>query len=350
MKALVYSYAGRLQLGVLDRRLPQALLNFSDSVVVWAEGDTSSPTITNVLAGKVAEVAKRFPLLYNPDVIFFVTHSSSHTLFNLDWVNKPLIVFWADRWKGSWDLVVDFLQAVMRLDKLGGNIHYWAASKGGQSEIKEVTGKDALLIEGRVPDEVFLFPEEGLMNPPKRDIILWIGNQLEKRTIPQVWEALLKAFPDHFLVCVDPTLDKPPIQDRRVILFKGLNYLKLLRLIAQSKVVVAPYKRDIPYARKSNPIKYWEAVALNVPCVISNIEFSNVGCYRGVFDDDRTAVEFIVETTRKVLSGEIPPPFLDPETLHRFRVENWFSLQVARALKEVVECSQLSQFLDTALR
>lgn len=337
MKVLNYSYSERLKLGVLDTQFAKAMLNFADEIVIWAEGYKC--TVEHSILGKKAVAVDSFPLFYDPDIVFFLTHSSEHILFNLDWADKPKVVFWADKWAGTWKGAANFLKSVANLGEKVGNMHYWAVSKGAQEEIKEITGRDALLILGRVPDEVFLFPEEHLVKPqPKRNVILWAGNLVNKRTITAVWDALLKAFPDHFLVFADPTIEAPPVADRRAIVYKGLRHMKTLRLMGQSKVVVAPYKREIPYISVCNPVKYWEAVSLNIPVVATNAPPVGHGMLSKVCDNDNEAAEFVVETVRKVLKGDIPPPFSDPDELRKFRQENSFTEQIRRALQGVLKC------------
>lgn len=360
MKVLVVSYTKRLPHNVLDTRLVKSLLTLGLDVVVWGH-DRYKNIVSEIrnIGGRVAPVIDSPPYEEKFDLIFFVTSYLPSPLIVVDWLKVPIVYFGVDAWGKSdrWETMKYFVSSLGELYKKGFPLEFWAVSEGVAQDIKDLVQSDVpvTVIKGRVPDEVFLVPEELCVSPtrPRRNIILWIGHNMKDRTYKLVWTTILSQFSDRFLTIVD---DDPyiPSADRRVVPYINLNHLSSLRLIYQSEVVVAPYTHG-HYHIYQNPIKYWECLSLNTPFVVTNVEMlkGDSKCLCLMTENEETATQFVVSSIKKILTKEVNPPFTDPQTLHKWRRENWFTRLVALNIKGVLEKwnleipSQLSRFLDT---
>lgn len=360
MKVLVVGYTKRFTYNVLEVRLVKSLLSLGFDVVVWGH-DRDKKIISEIsnIGGRIAPVVDYPPFEEKFDVVFYVSSYLTSPPLNASWLDKPLIYFGVDAWGKTdmWETMKSLVSYFGKLWKGGFPVEFWAVSDGVAEDIKDLTQEDVpvTVIKGRVPDEVFLVPEDYCVSPirPRRNMITWIGNLMEKRTYKTVWSSILSEFKDKFLTIVDP---QPyfPSNDRRIVPFIKLNYLSVLRIIYQSEVVVAPYTHN-QYHPHQNPIKYWECVALNTPIVITNVSMleKDDKCLCMMVNDEETATQFVISSIKKILKGEVKPPFSDPDSLAQWRRENWFTYLVALHLKGVMEKwnleipSQLLQFLDT---
>lgn len=360
MKVLVVSYIKRLVPGMLEWRLIRSFLRLGLDVYVWAhdyEGLDVQPIYD--IQGRPAHISKECPYGEKFDLIFFASTCLPSVPLYAEWFDTPMVYVGLDAWgKGTrWDTMKSVVETFGKLYRRNFPIDFWAVSDGVAEDIREVTQLDVpvTVIEGRVPDEVFLVPEEFCVSPnrKRRNMITWVGYMMKERTYKVVWSYIVSEFKDMFLVLVDNDPFYPP-DERKVIPYVNIDYLSCLRLIYQSEVVVAPYTHK-SYHPYQNPLKYWETISLNTPFIVTNVEMlkDDEKCLCAMVDDEETAAEFVINSIKKVIAREVLPPFKSSQELSEWRRKHWFTAHVGTALKGVIEKwnlkipSQLSQFLDT---